>query len=107
MERRRKVVAEEPTTGLSDEPAKVVGSVGGSLTVTWGEETIQPIQFNGLRFGGLSLTVPLRPGDNIAEAYRQAWELLDQLGREQFEAKLAGWKERVRAARAEVTRRDD
>ena len=70
----------------------------GNITVTWGEEVLQPIQYNGFRVGPLTITAPILPGETVLQAYHRLWTMLDKLGREQFDRKLSGWLERVKAA---------
>ncbi len=59
-----------------------------SLTVTWGEEYIQPVQFNGVRIGALEAVVDVPPGADPTEVYEQTWQWLDGLGAEQYRRKM-------------------
>lgn len=68
------------------------------ITVTWGEEVIQPIQYNGFRVGPLSMTVDVLPHETPREAYARVWKLLDDIGQEQFAQKLAGFMQRAKAS---------
>ena len=67
-----------------------------TLTVTWGEETFQPVQFHGFRVGPLTATAKVSEGQSIAAVYRELWLELDALGRAQFKEKLAGMLDRIK-----------
>lgn len=74
------------------------------ITVTWGEEHIQPIQFNGFKFGGISVVADVHPAETVREAHDRIFALLEELGQKQFEAKLTGFLERAKQA-SQVVRR--
>lgn len=76
-----------------------------TLTVVWGEETFQPIQFHGFRVGPLSMTVFIAPGSDMQVVYRQVWNRLDALAHEQFGEKMAAYLDRVKELAVEVERR--
>lgn len=79
------------------------------ITVTWGEEHHQPIQYNGFRIGGITLVADVHPGETVEEAHDRLFEMLEGLGRRQFDAKLQGFLDRAaagaKAARGNVGRK--
>jgi hypothetical protein len=77
-------------------------TAGAVVTVTWGEEVLQPVQYNGFRVGPITVSMPVLSGESIAQAYERVWQIVDGLGQRQFQAKLDGWKARLREAAAEV-----
>lgn len=74
------------------------------LTVRWGEEVHQPIQFNGFRVGNIEMTVDVPDGMTAEEVYREVYARLDRMGQEQFADKLQGWSDRVDEAAQHVRR---
>lgn len=70
------------------------------ITVVWGEEHHQPVQYNGFRIGGLHLVADVRPTETVEEAHDRLFAMLDELGRKQFEQKLAGFLDRARQGAA-------
>lgn len=74
------------------------GSGIQALTVTWGEETHNPIQYHTVKVGGLTATVVPAQGESVQEAARRAWKVLDEIAREQFNEKLDGFFGRAREA---------
>ena len=93
-----KALAAAEGDGGSIVAAESVASHGTMITVTWGEEVIQPIQYNGFRVGALTLTTPVLPNETVTQAYERVWRMLDKLGRDQFKRKLDGFSERLRDA---------
>lgn len=89
--------AEQAFEGIDVKPHGVK-----SIRVTWGEEVIQPVQYNGFRIGGLELQIDLLPGESPEMAYERGWAILDRIGRKQFELKLKGFAERLGAAQRGV-----
>ena len=73
-----------------------------SLTVTWGEEYIQPLQFNGFKFGGISITVEVPPGVQPEHVHAEMWNRLNKMAEFEFHTKLAGYTERLKEAHAHV-----
>jgi hypothetical protein len=72
------------------------------ISVTWGEESLAPIQYNTVRYGGITMEVDVPDGADPEQVYLQTWELLDKLGKQQFLRKLDGFLERAKTAGAEV-----
>lgn len=68
------------------------------ISVTWGEQVIQPIQYNGFRVGPLSMTADVLPHETPREAYARVWRILDDLAREQFDAALQNFIRNAKAA---------
>jgi len=75
-----------------------------TVTVTWGEEVHQPIQYNGFRNGPITLTAPVRDGETVKEAIARLWKELDAIGKELHEVKLKGFLERLKSTGATVAR---
>ena len=69
------------------DPAGFKLTQGGQISVTWGEEVLQPVQFNGFRVGPISMTAPILPGETPREAYERVWNALNELAEKQFVAK--------------------
>lgn len=80
------------------EPPEDVSVDELTLSVTWGEEVYQPVQFHTFRVGPITASAKVAEGQSIAGVYRQLWAELDRLGRAQFEEKLAGALERIKRA---------
>lgn len=79
-------------------PEEAPGAGIQALTVTWGEETHNPIQYHTVKVGGLTATVVPAAGESVQQAARRAWEVLDEIAREQFNEKLDGFFGRAREA---------
>lgn len=65
------------------------------MRVTWGDETIQPVQYNVFHTGSIEMEVELQPGDDPAEVYRDVWAQLERLGQQQYAAKRDGFMNRL------------
>ena len=65
------------------------------LTVVWGEEYFQPVQYNGFKVGPFSLEVDIQQGVTVEATYHAAWIILDQLARKQFDEKLDAYLDRL------------
>lgn len=90
---------EEPLASPPRLPTRTAIDLGiRELTVTWGEETHNPIQFHTVKVGGLTATVVLGADADVKEAARQAYELLGEIAAEQFEQKLTGFFGRAKQA---------
>jgi len=68
------------------------------LTVTWGDEYIQPIQFNGFHTGTLEIVVDVPEGGDATALYNQAFEFLAELGQQQFQRKCAAYLAHLKEA---------
>ncbi len=93
----------KPDPRKEPETAKDLGI--RELKVVWGEETHNPIQYHTVKCGGLEATVVLGADDDVKEVARRAWQTLDEIAREQFEAKLDGFFGRARQAASRATKR--
>lgn len=69
-----------------------------TIRVCWGEEVLQPVQYNGVRVGPLEVLVEVQPGEDPSEVYERTWAWLDALGREQYERKMTGFLGRLKDA---------
>jgi hypothetical protein len=69
------------------------------LHLVWGEEVFSPVQYNTFHVGGHSLTLPLKEGESVADAYRRGWQMLEELAQMQFNDKLNGFAERLQATK--------
>lgn len=99
-ERRVKVTAEQAATSLGQDERPAINAVTASnpmrLSVTWGDEHIQPVQYNGFHVGSVALEVTVVPGQDPVVVYGEVWKLLEQLGREQFRRKLEAYVGRLK-----------
>jgi hypothetical protein len=68
------------------------------LTVTWGREHVQAVQFCGFDVGPFSLTVRLRDGESVESAYERAQARLSKVAEVEFSRKLREHLDRVRRA---------
>ena len=82
-----------------------------SMRVMWGDETIQPVQYNVFHTGTVEMEVMLRPGDDPAQVHAMVYEELERLGAEQYRlkrdaflARLADTAQTVRARAKNPTR---
>lgn len=57
------------------------------MRVTWGDETIQPVQYNVFHTGAIEVEVDLLPGEDPALVHAQTYELLERLGTMQYRLK--------------------
>jgi hypothetical protein len=100
--KRRRVVtrAEEQFAEIDPpKPAEPPAPPGTTVTVSWGEETFSPVQYNSFRIGGNSITTLVQEGETVAEAYARAWASLEELGRMQFDEKMRGFGQRLAATK--------
>ena len=67
-----------------------------TITVTWPEETLQPIQYTAMKIGGLSMVVQVGLDDDPMDVYKRAQSMLNDMAREQYEKKLADFLKRVK-----------
>ena len=83
---------------LAGEPADDVDYTGDQLTVTWGREHIQPIQFNGCDVGPFSMTVMIGNNESPAQAAARAMRWLDCIAAEEMRRKIPEFLSHVREA---------
>jgi len=74
-----------------------------SVTVTLGKELFCPVQYYSFEVGPYSLTTQIREGETVEEACARARKRLEVVQAEDFELKVRGHLERIRAASA-ITR---
>jgi hypothetical protein len=74
-------------------------SEGDKLTVTRGEETFSPVQYNSFRLGALTITTTVKPGETIEQAYDRCHRTLEELSDKQFDAQLKAFSNRLEKAR--------
>ncbi len=82
------------------------------MRVTWGDETIQPVQYNVFHTGAIEVEVELMPGEDPTLVHAQTYELLERLGtmqyrlkRDAFLARLADTAQTVRTSSAKNSSR--
>src|SRR5574344_334232 len=75
--RRRRMVSavEAATADMTVDPLVYHGT---QITVTWGEETFSPVQYNSFRIGGHSVTVVVQDGESALDAWKRGWALLEE-----------------------------
>jgi len=99
--RRRKMAAAmndpDGIGPLLDEegPEETPAPPGTSITLSWGEETFSPVQYNSFRVGGNTITLTVQDGESVAQAYRRGWKMLEDLAEMQFADKLKGFGDRL------------
>lgn len=74
------------------------------ITVTWGGERFQPIQYFHVDTGPISVTIRPEPSERANQAYARAYALVEKYGKQLFESKLKEYLERVKRV-AEMTER--
>ena len=70
-----------------------------SITVEWGSETHQPIQYNGFQSGAISMVIEVPPGIPAKRAHAWALVQLKSMGKTQFNEKLDEWQANNRTAK--------
>lgn len=95
------VLGDEADGAVAEQPMS-----GQMITVTWGEEVLQPIQYNGFRIGPITLSTPVKEGETVEQAYSRVWAMLAKLGERQFTDKLDTFKNHLREGAASVRRKD-
>lgn len=106
MVERRRVQKSSGDDELNEMVEEMVGAPtkptpalpGTTITVSWGEETIHPVQYNGFRFGGLVVTAPVQPGESLRDAHDRIYAELDVIAKLQFKEKLVAYIERLKEA---------
>jgi hypothetical protein len=73
-----------------------------TVTVTWGEQLIAPIQFNNFKIGPFSMTTEIRPGESEEQAMARAYAACAAFARSTYKEKFAAFKEAYQAANAVV-----
>ncbi len=66
--------------------------------MTWGREHLQPVQYQGLDIGPFSMTVVVQKGETPLMAKRRAMKHLNEMGKDELQAKLPAFLKRVKDA---------
>lgn len=66
------------------------------LTVTWGREHFQPIQFHGFDVGPFEAVVTVQAGETVEQAFGRAQARLRELAEAEWPAKLEAYLDRIR-----------
>ncbi len=74
-----------------------------SIRVMWGDETIQPVQYNVFHVGSIEMEVTVNPGEDPAAVHASAYAALEQMGAEQYRLKRDAFLSRL-ADTAQVVR---
>jgi hypothetical protein len=98
--RRRKVFdqAAELKKKLDAEKGEPA-TVGTLVTVTWGEETFSPVQYNSFRIGGHSVTLAVEEGETLLDTWKRGWAMLEEAAEIQFTDKVSGFADRIKRAK--------
>lgn len=98
--RRRKLFdrANELKNQLDSEKGEPV-TVGTLVTVTWGEETFSPVQYNSFRIGGHSVTLAVNEGETLIDTWKRGWKMLEDAAEIQFTDKVTGFADRMKRAK--------
>jgi hypothetical protein len=83
-------------------PLEVNASGIRRITIKWGSEHIQPIQYNGFHVGDLEIVMDVAPNETPDECYARGWAWLERMVETQFELKLQGFMGRVQRAAQKV-----
>jgi len=86
--------AVESATGEPIKP-KDVAEPGTTVTVSWGEETFSPVQYNSFRIGGHSVTLTVRDGESALDAWKRGWAMLQEAADIEFQDKMSGFAKRI------------
>jgi len=70
-----------------------------SITVEWGAEYHQPVQFNGFNVGAISMAVDVPPDVSASRVHAWALEQLKVMSKKQFKERLAEYQANNRTAR--------
>lgn len=84
---------EQPPDPLDD-----LGEDVEELTVTWGRQHVQPVQYQGMDVGPFSLTLRLREGETLQQAYNRGMARLEEMARRDYEHRLPKFIDRIRDA---------
>jgi exopolyphosphatase/pppGpp-phosphohydrolase len=64
------------------------------LTVTWGKEVLQPLQFHSIEIGPFQITRKTTKGESV-NAAAEWYDEMERWAEEQFQKKVAQFKKRV------------
>ena len=70
-----------------------------SITVEWGTEYHQPVQFNGFNLGAISMAVDVPPDVPASRVHAWAVKQLKAMSKKQFEERLAEYQANNRTAK--------
>lgn len=65
------------------------------LTVTWGKEVLQPLQYHSIEIGPFQITRKTTKGE-AAKAAADWYEEMDEMAEDHFKRKIARFKDRVK-----------
>lgn len=94
---RREFPSSDPDRGQATaaDDLEIPAEPGTEITVTWGEETFSPVQYNSFRIGGHSIKVTVQPGETALDAFKRGWGILEQAAQVMFDDKLNGFRDRL------------
>lgn len=58
-----------------------------TVTVTWGEEVISPVQYQSFRVGPFTMTTKIKEGESTVDAMHRAYAALEQFARNTYPMK--------------------
>ena len=110
MERRRSMMTADATKlGLASAFKQDVGAVmqnavdeGDSVEISIGKSVLWPIKFNGFEVGPITLSVRVRKGETIADAYSRARLSAAVLFQAEYDIKLLEFEGQLAAARDKI-----
>lgn len=70
-----------------------------TLKLTWPEELFSPVQYNTFKIGGFEVVLKPKPGETLDDMIARGEAMLERIGQRQFETKLAGFRDRLRATK--------
>lgn len=100
-----------PTHSENDPPTRNPGSahsitlgshghdVGQTVHVTWGEETISPVQYNTFRVGPFAASTVVLEGETISSVTLRLWRELDLVAKVIRKEKAEGFFEVLKQVR--------
>lgn len=72
------------------------------IVVTWGDEYIQPIQFNGFHTGSIEVEVDVPPGADARQVHANTYKFLEDLGQQMYNRKVGAFIARLKDASAQT-----
>jgi hypothetical protein len=100
IEAKKEPTAEAPPQKVSEQDVRtvvtnvhnttsppLVGDEGTEVTISYGEETYSPVQFNAFKHGPFFVKVKVRPGETIQDAGARAWNAAIELAKGAYPGK--------------------